>query len=127
MAKLKEARLKDAQATVRVFKPPNVNFQAADYTELVDWNKVEVTFPPVLRFFSDNDLDLAVDSKTFIPKNVPPYPCHTQAVERTVQLVSKASQNGCGQSRRDGFIRNTLESRQQLPKFMTKSDYNCSP
>jgi len=33
------------------------------------------------------------------------FPCHTQAVERAVKLVTDASTAVCGESARDGFIR----------------------
>ena len=54
---------------------------------------------------------------------LPEFPCHTQAVERTVQLVTRASVKVCGPDARDGFIRNTLQSRKDLPKVRTKSDF----
>ncbi|KAK3917253.1 Polyketide synthase 1 [Frankliniella fusca] len=96
-----------------------------DYPDLIDWKRVKVTFPPVPRRFTNNDLEQAVENPDFVEENLPPFPCHTQAVERTVQLVSKASKNVSGQDGRDGFIRNTIQSRQSMPKFRTKSEYNC--
>jgi len=33
---------------VCIFKVPLLNFDASDYTELVDWNKCEITEPPML-------------------------------------------------------------------------------
>jgi hypothetical protein len=55
----------------------------------------------------------------------PKYPCHTQAVERCVKLVTEASSAVCGAKSRDGFIRVRLESREKMPYFNTKADYNC--
>jgi len=53
----------------------------------------------------------------------PKYPCHTQAVERCVKLVTEASSAVCGASARDGFIRVRLESRGLMPSFNTKREY----
>jgi len=50
-------------------------------------------------------------------------PCHTQAVERTVKLVTQASSKVYGHERRDGFIRATLASRATMPTFDTKSEF----
>ena len=33
------------------------------------------------------------------------YPCHTQAVERCIKLVSEAYEKVCGLTKRNGFIR----------------------
>lgn len=51
------------------------------------------------------------------------YPCHSQAVERCVKLVTEASLKVCGPEARDGFIRSRIASRQALPKFNTKSEF----
>ena len=48
------------------------------------------------------------------------YPCHTQAVERHIKLVTEALAAVCGKESRDGFIRVRLESQAKMPKFETK-------
>jgi len=35
-------------------------------------------------------------------------PCHTQAVERCIKVVTGASQSVCGKNQREGFIRTRL-------------------
>ena len=52
------------------------------------------------------------------------FPCHTQAVERCVKLVTKASLSVCGHKNRDGMIRVKLLSQKNIPQFEKKSDYN---
>ena len=47
-------------------------------------------------------------------------PCHSQAVKRCVKMVTEASSSLFGQSSRDGYIRTTLLTRQQLPLLETK-------
>ena len=57
------------------------------------------------------------------PLVVPKYPCHTQAVERAVRLVSEASAAVIGQEARDGYIRQRMEAREILPNFETKKEF----
>ena len=60
------------------------------------------------------------------PDNIIPeadIPCHTQALERHIKLVTEASAVVVGVKKRDGFIRTTLQSRKQMPKFETKSQF----
>ncbi|KAK5648109.1 hypothetical protein RI129_003001 [Pyrocoelia pectoralis] len=74
---------------IRSFVVPDLNFEASDYTDLIAWETVEVTEPP-LTFHIE-------DINSMIMKGVPPiqtfsgFPCHTQAVERTVKLVTEAA------------------------------------
>lgn len=51
------------------------------------------------------------------------FPCHSQAIERCVKLVTEASSKVCGPEARDGFIRSQIVSRQALPKFNTKVEF----
>jgi hypothetical protein len=44
-------------------------------------------------------------------------------VERTVKLVTEASQNSIGPEARDGHIRSTLLSRKAVNLFDTKKDF----
>ena len=61
--------------------------------------------------------------KQKIPLEVPNYPCHTQAVERAIKLVSEASAAVVGQEAREGFISQQIKERQELSKFESKKDY----
>ena len=64
--------------------------------------------------------DVAFEEKSF---EVPKYPCHTQAVERAVRIVSEASAAVIGADAREGFIQQRVEAREELPKFESKKDY----
>ncbi|KAK4880965.1 hypothetical protein RN001_004284 [Aquatica leii] len=61
----------------------------------------------------------------YVPDNIRilKYPCHSQAVEQNVKLVTKASAAVCDNEARDGFIRSRITSRDALPKFYTKNEY----
>ena len=57
------------------------------------------------------------------PLVIPPFPCHTQSVERLVKQTSRASAAVAGYSSRDGFLRASAVSREMLPKFESKKDF----
>ena len=50
-------------------------------------------------------------------------PCHTQAVERHIRVVTEVSSRVSGQSQREGTIMTTLISRKKMPKFNLKSQF----
>src|SRR6218665_3596513 len=54
----------------------------------------------------------------------PKFPCHTQAVERHVKLVTEAATAVCGQNSRDGFIRVRVVYQQLMPTFKSKRDFS---
>ena len=110
---------------VRQFIVPDLNFNAEDYFDLIDWQKTVITEPPVLTDISENDIKMFVAIGAAPVIDFPKYPCHTQAVERCVKLVTEASSAVCGAKSRDGFIRVRLESREKMPYFNTKADYTC--
>jgi len=45
---------------VRIFQVPLLNFDASDYTELVDWNKCEITEPPILSMVENEVLNRVI-------------------------------------------------------------------
>lgn len=109
---------------LRKFIIPAFNLEARDYIDLVDWQSIEITEPPLLAEISEDQIEMFVASGDVPLVDFPRYPCHTQAVERSVKPVTEASSAVCGFKGRDGFIRIRLESRQIMPYFNTKSDYN---
>lgn len=115
---------------VRQFKIPTLNFKAQDYSDLIDWSLLSesgLLEPPVVTSFSLHDLrnllneDGSISNSKF--KRIAEMPCHTQAVERCVKLVTESSKTVCGERNRDGLIRTTLASRASMPSFDNKSKY----
>ncbi|GBN09444.1 hypothetical protein AVEN_270953-1 [Araneus ventricosus] len=106
---------------VRRFVIPALNFGAADYVDLIDWQAFYVLPPTVLRHIGSHELlkiiqdDVPMDGWDFIK-----FLSHTKAVERIVKLVTEASRKRVGPQNRDGFIRATLESRKQMSQFESK-------
>ena len=108
-----------SNSQVRKFVFPKVNFSATSYTELIDWESAKLTEPPFTLDFKEADLFAIKEA----PLEVPNYPCHTQAVERAIKLVSEASAAVVGQEAREGFISQQIKERQELSKFESKKDY----
>ncbi|KAE8746239.1 hypothetical protein FOCC_FOCC007111 [Frankliniella occidentalis] len=119
----REVETGPAKRNIRFNLVPTLNFKATNYYEIIDWKKVTLTVPPVLRSISNKELINGLSEDSAIEWDFQKFPCHTVAVERTVKLVTEASQAVYGPEARDRFIRTTLKSRQQIPKFASKSDF----
>ena len=72
---------------------------------------------------SDEDLQSYLTEEVAHVVQFVRYPCHTQAVERGIKLVTEASAAVCSQKNRDGFFRNRLALRAKMEVFNTKSQY----
>ena len=106
---------------VRRFTKPKLNIKAKTYHELIDWDKIDVTEPPLTKKFTDEQLQLLVkdgQNSDFMKADVFQLQCHTQSVERCVKLVTEASIKVSDDLRRDGFIRTVFQSRELMPTFM---------
>jgi len=113
---------KRSDLPVRPFTRPDFKFDQItsestcdDYDKLLDFTAVEQLHePPVLMGVEDKDLE---------HHQIGDYPCHTQAVERCIQLISQVSQKVTGPERRTGYAMNTLFSRTTTGSVSTKSLY----
>ena len=113
----------DDKSTVRMFKIPPLNFEATDYTDIIDWSSIKSAEPPMFRSIESTQLKNNILTSEMI--QFKRFPCHTQAVERGVKLVTEASMAVC-EPQRDGFIRARIESRSAMKVFHTKSDFSLS-
>ena len=73
-----------------------LNFKAQIYCDMVDWDKEQVTEPPLTMELDDRQL-LDIIEK---PLHLPHYPCHTQHVERIVPVVTEAAMQRVGYENR---------------------------
>lgn len=131
-AKIMDIRRNSDTTSFRQFKVPKLNFSARNYTELVDWENELKSVPPVLNNFDFGAADARVFAKKKLSEhelgfNIMEVPCHTQAVERCVKLVTESANSVCGEERRNGAILSTLQFRQNMKKFRTKGDFNVTP
>lgn len=104
---------------------PDIDFNAVDYSKMINWSSVQIISPPVLKNVTDQTLkEILLSDTVFENWEFSKYPCHTLAVERMVKLVTEASIKVCGSDARDGFIRCTLLSRRRNPQFDNKGQYS---
>lgn len=126
--KILSARENEIPGEFRQFRVPELNFECIDYMELINLDSAAETNPSLLKdvLVTGENLDLLA-SKKILDHDFGDFlrdmPLHTQSVERTVQLVTKASKAVFSESNRDGYIANTLASRNSMPKFKSKQDY----
>lgn len=108
------------EINVRNFElPKTLNFNADDYSKMIDWNNEHVTEPPILKDYGNAEL-LKMKNK---PLQRILIPCHSQGIERAVHLVTQASEHKIGYENRHKFIVNTLQSRKALPEFNWKGQW----
>ena len=105
--------------SVRIFKVPSMlNTKAKVYYKLIDLDGADVSEPPATLHLSTEQLQNMYTSKLELE-----LPCHNQAVERHVKVVTEASMMVCGFERRDGLIRQKLKSRKLMKCFNTKMQF----
>ena len=124
LCRILKAQDQPKRKRVRQFTVPLINFDCTDYPAMIDWMMVCMTEPPVTMSISDDDLREFIREPTMPVVTFDRYPCHTQAVERWIKVVTEASKSACRKNRRDGFIRTRLESKAKMPIFETKWDFN---
>lgn len=106
---------------LRKFEIPKINFNAKTYYGMINFNLVNVSYPPLLANVSKDALkDLY---KSDLGKRIAQIPCHSQAVERNVKLVTEAAAS-VTEKHRHGLILNTISSRAKMPKFSSKKNFN---
>ena len=106
---------------IRMFKVPNINFFASNYTEMIKWNE-DITEPPCTLKMKDEDLLIFIDSQ-LKDHEIFKFPCHTQVVERCIKVVSKTSLKVCNEDSREGYIHNVFDACQIMPKFDCKKQF----
>ena len=109
----------DDSSTIQKFLIPKINFMAKSYHKMVNMNLPDITEPPATRLQSDE----AINSLRLTPLRLD-HPCHNQAVERHVKLVTEASAAAATFERRDGIIRQRIHSRKLMKCFETKKQFN---
>ena len=111
-----------ASTGVRRFIVPTINMDASDYISLIDLGIYRFLEPPLTRQYTMHELQSFINDPKPLVRDTK-YPCHTQAVERVIKLVTEAAAAVSGQERRDGYIRATLKNRSIMPVFETKKNF----
>ena len=111
---------------VRLFKIPKINFDATAYYDLIDWQNILITSPPLLFDVNDGDIKRTITQRTSftLPVELTTIPCHTQAVERTIKLVTTASNKECGKKKTEmALLEQPCRVEKQCHSLKTKN--NC--
>jgi len=105
---------------VQQFKAPKVNVEATHFYELTNLDSIkDICQPPAVM-----DLDDALIAQMLTkPLLVLQHPCHNQAVERHVKLVTEAALVVTEYEKRDGMIHQKIQSRLLMSKFDSKQQF----
>jgi len=103
--KILAARAEDeSRLRLRVFKAPRIVFTANEYYKMIDWSVCERYEPPLKKHIDHKLLQNYAAKDTVVSTiSFPRFPCHTQAVERCVRLVTEACASVCVEQR-DGLL-----------------------
>ena len=89
---IKARMLAPETESIWYFRSPKINFQVTDYPETIDWAIIAHPPPPFLQSVSDDEVWAKITAcKTADEWIFGKFPCHTQAVERFVKVVTEAS------------------------------------
>lgn len=117
-----KARQVNKNSSPRTFEVPKINLNSSSYIDLIDWQQ-NIYEPPILMNVSNEQLQDLVENGGNAVLEFMRLPCHTQAVERSVKMVTEAALSVCDKIRREGFKKSKLASRKVMPKFETKKDF----
>ena len=108
---------------LRNFQVPDLNLDATTYYDMINWQECQLTEPPITVRLSDDEVSKFALGDSQTVDFIQHFPCHTQAVERAIKLVTEASLSVAGEQQRDGLIKNKLTSRSKMAKFDSKKDF----
>lgn len=106
---------------LRPYKKPVINFNCANYYDMIDLNDDEIlSEPPLTAGIPYDYLKEYLDFDN-PPLSDPNIPSHIQGTERFVQVLSNVS-GRVTESNRDDVIAVTVESRTRIPRMESKKD-----
>lgn len=74
-----------------------IKFHSKDYTELIEWEDDERrTDTPISKGVSLDEVQACIKHGTSLQSELLQFPCHTQAIERCVKLITEAAGTVCG-------------------------------
>ena len=101
------------------FKVPKINVEATHFYELTNLDSIkDISQPPAVM-----DLDDTSIAQMLTKPLVLQHPCHNQAEERHVKLITEAASIVTGYEKRDGMIRQKIQSRLLMSKFDSKQQF----
>ena len=103
---------------IRNFSLSAIHNNAEDYYLMIDWRTTRIKEPLATRALTEDDINQCIYEKLIF--SCRESPCHTQAMERTVKLVTESLSRACSQFAREELIVSTLTSMQRIPAFLKK-------
>ena len=107
------------KASIRKFVIPKINMDANSYPDLFDWSTATFSEPPTTANLTSEEIQEFIK----VPYCPPKIPCHAQAVERGIRVITEAASSVIGHESRDGFIRQRLKSRKEVGKCDSKKNF----
>ena len=104
---------------LRVFRVPKLNWDAQDFTQIIDWDVESLCEPPVTKTLTEDDLRKAYAA----PLDIPKHPNNSQSVEGAIKLVSEACHQVYGQERRHELCLSKQAARKENPSYTTKKNF----
>ena len=123
IAKARSIEANTNTAKIRNFKIPTLNFSASKYYDIIYWQSNTISEPPCTRNITKDELNIFIQTGEPFTSIFTQTPCHTQAVERSVKLITEASTKVSGQTNREAYIQCTLQSRKEITSFDTKKHH----
>ncbi len=110
----------DEEVDVRKFIIPKINTNSKTYYSLSSLNLKDMHEPPALKHFLNKEIEAFQQHKLNLE-----HPCHNQAVERHIKLVSEASAAVARFKNTDELIRQKIRSRKLMKTFNIKKQFNA--
>ena len=90
MALMRIIKARGEDIPLRQYQPPSVNLNALSYENMIDWTKELNVESPLTKSITAERIKEMLRNDT-ISFDFPSFPCHNQAVERMVKLVTESS------------------------------------
>ena len=87
--------------------------EAKDYVDLINWDIEQKTEPPITMEFSRDEILKALEQPLKVPN-------HTQAIERTVPVLTESCKQKIGYTAHHRWILSVMASHKMVPKFNCK-------
>ena len=104
---------------LRIFKVPELNWDAENYTQIIAWELNTFCEPPITMKMSDDEIRKFLLEPLWIPN----YPSHSQSVERAVKLVSECCRSAYSYEERHKLILSKQAARKERQSYETKKQY----
>ena len=118
--KIKEhSNIERTDSGLSIFKVPKLNWDAENYTQIIDWDLKDFCEPPITMKLSDDEIRRFYSGDMFIPN----YPSQSQSVERAVKLVSDACTSAYAYEDRHQLALSTQAARKERQSYETKEKF----